>query len=175
MIVDPRDQLWNAVYDTYYECYWREFVSDKVVNGWEIADLITKVLVAMTASGSAVAGWQLWNQPGFQELWAVLAGFAALVAIVHAALSIPRRLADWGEVKRIFASLRVDLETLRHRMEIDPEFSVEEFTQLYVEYRQRYKDGIQLIKNDILFTRRVRVKSMADVDRHLAANRNRKL
>ena len=167
MPVDPRDELWHAVYHTYYECYWREFVSDKMISGWEVVDVITKALVAVTASGSAVAGWQLWSQAGLQEVWAGLAGFAAIVAIVHAALGVPRRLADWGEVKRIFAGLRVDLETLRHRMRINPGFPVEDFTQEYVRYRQGYKDGIQLIKNDILLTRRVRQKSQADVNRHL--------
>ncbi len=147
-----RDEIWNASFDTFYDSYYEEIAADLVVNRWQYVDETAKVLVALTVSGSAVSGWVLWNQPYFQTGWAILAGFAAVLAIVHATLGVPGRLGDLGDMRRYFGSLRIDLETFRQRMKIDPRFPVEEFTGEFVEYRRRYAEGMQRRKNDILIT-----------------------
>ena len=63
MDTDPRDTLWTSAFDTYYDVYYEELVADEVNNRWQILDEVTKVLVALTASGSAISGWILWNEP----------------------------------------------------------------------------------------------------------------
>ena len=133
MAFDPRDELWNATYDTLYFTYYNEILCDTLVRRWQITDDLTKVLVALTASGSAISGWALWSDQRFQFLWVGIAGFAALLSIVHSALGVPSRLKDWGDSKRRFASLRIELETFQYRMRVNPEFSTEEFMKELVE------------------------------------------
>lgn len=152
MPIDPRDEIWKVTFETYYDAYYQELLSDRVIHRWQRFDEITKTLVAITASGSAISGWALWNDPEFKILWGGMAGFAALLGIIHTALHVPERLKDHGEIKRRSASLRADLETFRYRMRIDPDFPVDEFTREFVEYRKRFSNDLQLIKNDILLT-----------------------
>jgi hypothetical protein len=153
--IDPRDQLWEATFETYYDTYFHELLEDTLINRWQRFDEATKVLVALTASGSAVSGWALWTNPGFKTIWTVLAGIAAVLAIVHATLGVPARLKDHGEIKRLFASLRTDLETFRYRMRIDPNFPIAEFTEQFMDHRTRFSNGVQLLKSDILRTNRL--------------------
>ncbi len=164
MPTDPRDELWEASFDTYYVVHYEELLADRLIDSWQKVDEITKVLVALTASGSAVSGWALWAEPHFRRIWVIMASIAAVLSIVHTALSVPGRLKDHGETKRRFASLRTDLETFRYRMRIDANFPIEEFTQEFVEYRRRFSDSVQLRKNDILRTNRLENKVQKQLD-----------
>ena len=79
MTFDPRDELWNASYETYYDAYYGEITADKVTTRWLKFDNFTKILVSLTASGSAISGWVLWNDPNFKYIWFALAGFGAFL------------------------------------------------------------------------------------------------
>jgi hypothetical protein len=138
MPYDPRDQLWEGSFETLYHVFYEEYITWGLINQWQKIDEITKVVVALTASGSAVAGWTLWNEPYFKTIWASIAGFAAVLSIIHTALRVPERIKEHGEAKLQLINLRIDLETFRYRMCIDPNFSIESFTQEFVEYRKRY-------------------------------------
>ncbi len=164
MVFDPRDQLWEKTFQTYYDTYYEEVLAEKLIRRWQLVDEITKVLVALTVSGSAVSGWALWTTPQFKTGWAILAGIAAVLSIVNIALVVPNRLNEWNESKRAFSRLRVDLETLRYRMELDTDFSVEDFTTIFLAYRERYAECIQTRKEDILSTDRLRNKAQDELD-----------
>ncbi len=167
MAFDQRDELWEVTFETYYDAYYNEQLADYLINRWQRVDESTKVLSALTASGSAVSGWALWNQPSFHLMWALLAGAAALLTITHAALAVPGRLKDQAELKRRFAGLRTDLETFRYRMRVNPDFSVDDFTKEFVTYRTRYSDSIQLLKNDLLLTSRLAKKAQSELNNFL--------
>ena len=152
---DPRDRLWEATFDTYYDSYYQEILASDLIDRWQILDESAKVLVALTASGSAVSGWALWSQPGFRWLWVGVAGLSAVIAILHATLGVANRIRDWSDIWRAFGALRTDLETFRYRMEIDPQFSVEHFTLEFQGYRERFGACAQRLKNDILLTTRL--------------------
>lgn len=144
MTVDPRDELWEATFKTYYDAYYIELLEDALIARWQVVDEVTKVLVALTAGGSAVSGWALWTQPHFKTIWAILAGIAALLAIVHSALAVPGRISDHAEAKRRFASLRIGLETFCYRMRVAPEFPVPEFMEELAQHRRVFSDAVQL-------------------------------
>ncbi len=123
---DPRAKLWQATFETYYDSYFQELSANRLLERWERFDDATKVLVALTASGSAIAGWTLWNEPGLKYVWATLAGSAAVMSVVHAALKVPERLARHFDSKSEFSGLRIALETFRHQMQIFPDYSVQD-------------------------------------------------
>jgi len=86
---DPRDEIWVASFDTLYDALYAEAVADKLIDRWQGVDQVTRALVAITASGSAVSGWALWSKPQFQSTWLIDSGVAALLAILHATLGVP--------------------------------------------------------------------------------------
>lgn len=143
-----KDQLWDQVFDTLYESYFQELFSDYLVSRWRMIDDIAKVLIAITATGSAVSAWPLWAAPEGRVIWTIIAGFTSLTAIIHASLGVPAKLSQWVEIKQHFISLRIDLETLQHNMAIDPDFNLDEKVMLYNEMRKRYRDGMMRLQND---------------------------
>lgn len=158
MDADPRDELWKVSFETYYDAYFQELVADALINRWQRVDEVTRMLVALTASGSAVSGWALWTNAHFRVVWALLAGAAAVLAVGHATLGVLGRLKDQGEMKRRFSGLRTDLETFRYRMRVSRDFSVAEFSAEFAEFRRRYSDAVQLLKNDLLPTRTLEIR-----------------
>jgi len=86
---DSRDEMWAVVYETWYDAGYNLEVATRMVDRTKATDDVTKVLVAVTASGSVVAGWALWSTEGFSIAWTCIAGFAALLSIVHGTLGIP--------------------------------------------------------------------------------------
>ena len=164
---DPRDDLWMAAFETFYDSYYEEILADSLVSRWQWLDEAAKVLVALTATGSAVTGWALWNAAQFKTIWSIAAGFAAILAILHPTLRVPSRLTDWGEAKLYFAALRIDLETFRYRMQFDAEFPVASFSAEFLTYRKRYGEGMQRLKNDILKTKRLQTRAQDELNQRI--------
>lgn len=166
MSIDRRDQIWNAVYETHYDAAYQECTANKIITKWQFVDETTKVIVALTASGSAIAGWSMWQQDNMKVLWAIIAGLGALLAILHAALNVSPRLKVWGDSKRDFVGLRIDLETLKQRMTFDPEFAIDAFEDEYLALRKRYSESVQRLRDDILRTRALEIAAQKEVNSH---------
>ena len=60
--------------------------------------------------------------------------------------------------------LRINLETFRYKMEVDPNFAIEEFNDEFFRYRDQYSEGSQRLKNDILLTKRRRTKVQEELN-----------
>lgn len=165
---NKRDIIWDKIFEVYYDSYWVEILSDKLINVWQKVDDTNKVLVAITASGSVISGWALWENPALKYVWIILAGFAALLSIVHASLSVANRIKDWTEIKRQFSLLRIDLEMQRAKMEINSEFDENEFESIYVIAKKKYAEHYANIRNDILKTRRFQVNAQNDLNKRIS-------
>lgn len=170
MTFDSRDVIWDKIFDVYYDSYWVELLSNNIIEVWQRTDDITKVLVALTVSGSAVSGWALWNQPGFKYIWAILAGFAAVLSITHAALGVAGKIKDWTEIKRKFTSLRIELESCRDLMEINPDFSITDYENQYKEFKKRFGEMYPSINNDFLLTKKRQIKCQKELNLRLDLN-----
>jgi len=161
MNTTSRDQLWVSSFDTYYQCYFEELVADALLYRWCLLDDITKWVVAITASGSAIAGWSLWKTEG-KIAWLVIAGVSALFAITHSALGVPNRVRNWEDSKKSFATLRLDLETLRQEMAMNANFDFDEYNSRYLELRRRYTEQMSRVSPDTIRTRKLE-SSMQDL------------
>lgn len=167
MAVDSRDQIWAAVYDTWYRCAYNRLLADRLVGRWQSIDDVTKVVVALTASGSVVAGWALWTQSGFRLVWLGLAGLGAILSIINSALGVPSRLKDWANSKSQFGLLEIELETCRWQMRIDPDFSIEDYSKRYEEFRKRFGEAVNQLRSDFLATARLAQACQRDLDERL--------
>ncbi|MBI1930270.1 hypothetical protein HYR99_39210 [Candidatus Poribacteria bacterium] len=159
-----RDGLWQFAFETFYRCYYAELVASRLSKQWLIVDELARVMIALTAAGSAVSGWALWNNPQFKIVWSIIAGLGALLAILHSSLRIPERLKELNSTQQYFTRLRIDLETFRYRMKLNPNFSTEAFNQDFLELRKRYSEGAQRVLNDILLTKRLRKHVQLELD-----------
>jgi hypothetical protein len=161
---DPREGIWEASFDTYYESLFEELVASALITRWSRVDEIVKIIVAATTSSSVISGWALWNQPGFRTAWVIVSGLGAIFSLIITTLGVPTRVKSHAENKRRFVSLRVDLETFRMKMKFNPEFDVLSFAKEFDDYRRRYSDNIQLLGNDTLRTDRFDKKMQGQVN-----------
>lgn len=165
MPTDARDELWNSTYGTRYMCLYYLSLAHGLVSRWTVFDDVVKTLVALTASGSAVAGWALWKEDGFKSAWIVFAGAAAVLAIVHAALGVQARIKVWADLKRDLTVLSNDLETFQMRMRITSEFDIPDFSKEWLELRKRYSEATSRLVTDLLATPGFRERSQDEANR----------
>lgn len=166
--MDKRDGIWNKVFEVFYDSFYFEMLSSKIASKWLFVDEITKILVAITTSGSAIAGWSLWNKEGFQFIWIFLAGTSALLSVLHATLNVSNRVKEWTEMKRKFSSLKIECETNRGMMEMNPEFEIDFHTNFYIEKKRIYGELYSNLPNDFLISKRFKVKVQEEVNHSIS-------
>ena len=168
MATDPRDELWLATYNTWYDAYYQELLAETLISRWLKLDECTKVAAAVTSSGSAIAGLALWKDPSLTWLWPALTGVAALLAIVTDKLAVSVKLRDHGDTLRAFSTLRIDLDTFRTRMSVNPTFDVSTFEADLLVFRKRFGDVYLRVKSDALVTRSLENRIQADLNARIA-------
>ena len=152
---EQKAKLRGMAFSLYCKSLLQERGADALVNRWQRVDELAKIAVALTATGSAVSGWALWTKGQGTWAWAVIAGAAATLAIIHTALGVAGRVRDWGRLKHHFMNLRYDLESFATRMALDEELSIDEWRRQLMICRERYKQGLGLVPNDIFYTSRL--------------------
>lgn len=161
---DPRDVLWNAVYDTHYECQYEELLGEHFAKLWTRVDTVTGVVTALVASGSAIAGWALWEDEDFKLVWVTIAGTAAVLSLIHTKLDVAPKISNLTEVGAMFSSVKQELEILRHRMLMEPMFAYEGMDAEYVRLRKRYGEAMLLKRTEVLETEKLRNQIQDAVD-----------
>jgi hypothetical protein len=143
-------------------------IADHLLHRWCLLDDINKWLIAITASSSAVAGWTLWSTPGLKLVWAFLASASAILAITHTALGVQQRIKNWEDAKKSFAVLRIDLNSLRQDMTIEPEFYIEDVMKKMKSLRSRYCDQMSRLSPDTLRTKKLEFKIQCILNKTIA-------
>jgi hypothetical protein len=164
---DPREQLWEVSFGTYYDAFFEELVADGLINRWGRLDDFTKIIVALTASSSAISGWALWGSSVGKIFWLFCSGVAAILSVVHTSLGVPDRIKAHGDDKRRFAQLRTALETFRYRLQAE-QFEPDKFNKEFVDLRKVYGDDIGLLKNDTFRTRGFEIKIQEQLNGQIA-------
>ena len=153
--IKSRDQLWKDAYLKWYDAYFNENVANRLVSRWQAFNDPAKLIIAVTASGSVIAGWTLWNQPGYKTFWIILAGIGALLSVISSSLTISERIKDWTNTKSDFASVRLQVEILMTRMRLTPEFDIAEASKSLENITTRFSEAVNRMRNDFLHTDRL--------------------
>lgn len=102
---DVYDQLRTArLNEKYYGCRLQKF---ERVNFW------SEILVAATASSSALAGLAFWDTQAGNSIWKVLLALAALVTISKPLLNLTKKIRSYEELLAAYRLLTHDLKNLR--------------------------------------------------------------
>src|SRR5229473_435576 len=157
-----RESIWEISFETLYEATYQEIASEWVGNWWQRVDITTAILVAATASTSAIAGWALWSRVEWRWLWAVFAGAASVASVVHGSLQVPNRVKEQEGYRKSFSQIRVGLETLRQKIKFGLDSN--EAMAEHLKIREAFLKTIGDARPDIALTVQVRnrVQDMAN-------------
>lgn len=95
-----------------YRACFAEFVTDALLARWRLFDNAVGVLTAVTASSSAIAGWQLWSRPSGKETWTLFAGAAVLLSVFHSVLAAKGRIQNLERIRRNLLDIRIECQML---------------------------------------------------------------
>lgn len=165
MNYDLRDHVWHESWSSYYDAYFQEVLAERLFLRWQRIDELSKVLIALTASGSAISGWTLWSDPGYKSLWLLIAGVGAILSISHRSLDVSRKLSEWSSARSNFSSIRIDFENHLNEMKFDPNFEIKDFSKSLAALRKRYGQVYQETKVDAFITERLKDRVQDEVSR----------
>lgn len=151
-----KETLLKHGFTTFYEAYFQELSSQELVSRWQVIDMTTAFLIAVTASGSAVAGWALWTAPAGKFSWAVIAGITPVASIIHGVMGVPRQVKEQEDFRRRFCVIRVDGET--YLQQLDAGLDEERARTALDELRKRLAQAVADVSPSVIFTKRFRRK-----------------
>jgi hypothetical protein len=152
---DARTALYQECWKAYYSAYYSHLLADLVAGRWQTLDQISKLLVALFSTGSAVAGWSFWTQNGNGKIaWAVCAGIATVLSIVQSALGVSDRLKTMLESRSRMLRIRLQFETLFSGMRLEPEFDVAKAREKFAVLQQEYVEAAAQMPKDWIYTNR---------------------
>ncbi len=152
-IKETVDDYWGPSYDTYYDAYYQEMAYISVSDDLQGVDMTVKALVAVTATGSAIAGLSLWNDPAWKPVWIALAATAAMASIIVGAIDVSTRLKDYEGFFKLFSALRIDTDTFRKDLLIG--MTPQDAQTRFADLRHRLSDTMAKTKPDVFFRRRM--------------------
>jgi hypothetical protein len=120
----------KEIYDTY-----RTSLLNAKYYGCKLSSLrkynfILEAIVAVGAAGSGVAGWQLWDAPGWKPVYLVIAATASLLAVLKPLSQISKQIETYSKLFGAHTSNSMALRRLVSEIS-----SVEDVTE---EHRQSY-------------------------------------
>jgi hypothetical protein len=150
---EMRDRLWNEVWNLEYDSVYAHEVARFMVRRWMMLDLWSRLLAALFTSGSAIAGWTLWTATGMgKNSWMLLAGSAAVVAIVDGVLGSRQQIKRYSDLSGSFARLMHSLRAILADMRIDPSFDLNSIRPRHEELRSRYAELLETYPEDLFFS-----------------------
>ncbi len=99
-----------------------------VFTKWNFA---IELLIAITTSGSGIAGWAVWQDKIGAAVWAWIAAWAAIFAIAKPLLAMERRIRGAASQQQIYRTLLSNLENLA--------FDIQQSGELSQEHRRQYQ------------------------------------
>ena len=164
--VNPEEwaQLWASVLETLYNTHYEEFVLEALLERWERASTVCRIVITITAPGSAIAGWALWSIPAFRYVWAFVAGIGAVFAVLEAVLSMTDRIKEQTILLTEFRSLRTDIETFKTVMNIKALPGLQAYKTEFLALRARFSKAVSRIRNDLWYTKHVQSLSQSRLD-----------
>lgn len=164
MPVDPRDAIWNETHQLLYNAHYAEEIEKALLARWVWIDSATKIAVAISSAGSALAGLVFWNNADYTFLWPLFTSGSALLAIISRQLNVVDKVKHHAASASELASLNLDIGTMIVRMKINAQFSVADFEKKLLALRERYRLELRKSDYDLLLTAKLRQEAQANVD-----------
>jgi len=142
----------------------KDLISSELLEKWQLVDTLVQIGIALTASGSAVAGWQLWEKPEMKIVWIVISCIISLVALSHKGFRVTDKIKTWGESKKAFTMLRNQLEILRYEVNTSFGKDPDNIDKRYREIMNSYaEEDAKIPDKDLLLTKSLEDKAFSRV------------
>lgn len=156
------NQRWNARYVAFYDAYYQELLAALVIERWQRIDLFISLLVAITASGSAISGAAWWSLTPWKWAWTTLAAIASLGAIFHTTARVGLHLQRQAECRRDFSLLRSKLQLILFRMTSDGDS--EALESEFVDLNGKLAESTAKLEPDIAATLSLREQAQDNLE-----------
>jgi hypothetical protein len=168
---EPRDPS-NPVWDV-YDLYRTARLNVKYYCGRlrlrERQNFVIEIVIAATASGSAIAGFTFWTSGLGRIVWQTLSVIAAVLAVTKPLLKLPEKIRQLEETISGFRTLEHDLRKI--------EISIRQERQFTKDHRTRFNAALERM-NDLVSKpaelsedKRLKRECQAEVVRELPASR----
>jgi hypothetical protein len=104
-------EMLTHVWDDVRTARMNELYYGKKIARWSPWNVGSEILIALTSSGS-IAGWALWKNDQLSWIWAVLAGIAAVVAVIRPVVGLDRIVRAAAQQQQRYRSVLNSLESL---------------------------------------------------------------
>lgn len=165
---DARDLIWQYTYELYYDCYYEELLMYYLSGRWVKLDIVVRILMAITASGSTISGWALWQQPNFKAIWAIIAGITAILAILYMTLNVTEKVKLHTQAFKDFSQLRYKLQQYRNDLSIDSNFKIDEMNTILKTFGENYSAICSQSAYDILKTKKLMKSTQKEINHRLS-------
>ena len=150
MAVDARDEIWEESFGTYYDVYYEEMLTEAIINWWLVVDEVVTILIGGAVAICSPFLLRQFPNGDYKNIWVSIVWFLVFWAMLHLFLNVPERLKNHGNSLRRFLILRINLETFRDEIRINPDFPIYKFTNKFTELHQNFLNNMQLVKPDFL-------------------------
>lgn len=155
---NQRDIIWKDSFNTYYDTYFDELLTESLSQRWTIINTTIKFLVAITATTSVVAGLALWQEAGWKTFWAVFSLIAAVASVFGAVVVVENFVKDHTKSNKDFTNCRHELENFRHDLDMDPYFDVTSKDKEFKAIKKKYDDCDNSSARDWTVTMKFKLK-----------------
>lgn len=169
MALDPRDAIWNETYDLQYNASFTEEIEKSLLVRWIWLDSVTRIAVAMSSAGAALAGLVFWKNSDYTYLWPMFTSASTLLAIISQQLNVVDKVKRHTAAMAEMGAIAFDSGTLIVRMKVNPQFPVPDFEKKLLGLRERYSLEMKRVQHDLLLTGRVQQRTQAKFDKATAA------
>jgi hypothetical protein len=138
-----------------YDSYMQELISEALVDFWSRFEAVSSLLIAVTATGSTVAGWAVWKTGSGIIVWGAFSGIASLLAVISGTLQIPTRIKSQNELGMALWDIGQRAEALYEKVRALDNKEIEK--QLTILDRE-YREAMKKTHRDMIMTRKWRAR-----------------
>ncbi|MBV9084061.1 MAG: hypothetical protein JOZ62_15400 [Acidobacteriaceae bacterium] len=146
-------RLHKAIFPLVYDSYMQELISEELLNFWSRIDAVSSVLVALTSSGSTVAGLAFWKTGTGGALWIVFSLTATVLAVVSTVLQIPSRIKTQTDLSVAFRDIELQAERFYEGLDTADLTKAEE---VYRSLDHEFREVLRKAPNDLIMTEKWR-------------------
>jgi len=158
------ETLKKEIYQTWFNATYQSKVCSELHNRWKKFDVYVQGGIALTASGSAVASINFFQDAEGRTIWALICALIAIVAILHQVINVTNKVAIWGEGFKTYKIIKNQLELLKTDLNLNEQSELVNFTKRLKEINDLYaKEDPQIPEKDFFLTKVLENRVLKDV------------
>ncbi len=103
---------WSQLCDNLRAAFLNELYYECVAQSSSRWSKVLEFIIAAFAAGSAISGWELWQQSGGRTTWAFLAGVASVLSLAKPFLGLAARAELASGLVAGFRAIRLEFESV---------------------------------------------------------------